>query len=89
MELKNDGFFTILLALCGGLYHWLRNNLFYYEATIMNEALYYFTKQLAALDPTDEPADPAPAEVWKEAAEVYWVRIGDRWANIVTGEFRV
>ena len=36
MELNYDGFFTILLALCGGLYHWLRNNLPYYEATIMN-----------------------------------------------------
>jgi len=55
----------------------------------MTEAWYYFTKQLAALDPADEPTNPAPAEVWKEAAEVYWVRIGSRWANIVTGEFRV
>ena len=35
MELKNDGFFTILLALCGGLYHWLRNNLPYYEAEMI------------------------------------------------------
>ena len=35
LELKNDGFFTILLALCGGLYHWLRNNLPYYEAEMI------------------------------------------------------
>jgi len=37
LELNYDGIFTILLALCGGLYHWLRNNLFYYEATIMDQ----------------------------------------------------
>jgi hypothetical protein len=55
----------------------------------MTEAWYYFTHHLARLDPTDEPADPAPAEVWKEADELYWVRIGSQWANIVTGEFRV
>jgi hypothetical protein len=55
----------------------------------MTEAWYYFTRQLAALDPTDEPDDPAPAQVWKEADELYWVRIGARWANITTGEFRV
>ena len=55
----------------------------------MTEAWYYFTTQLAALDPTDEPGDPAPAEVWKEATDVSWVRIGSRWANIITGEVRV
>lgn len=54
----------------------------------MTEAWYYFTHHLAALDPTDEPADPAPAQVWKEANELYWVRIGSRWANITTGETR-
>lgn len=54
----------------------------------MNEAWYYFTQQLAALDPRPEPTDPAPAEVWKEADSVYWVRVGPRWANIVTGEFK-
>lgn len=54
----------------------------------MNEAWYYFTKQLAALEPTREPTNPAPAEVWKEADDLYWVRIGNRWANIVTGEFK-
>jgi hypothetical protein len=54
----------------------------------MNEAWHYFTTQLAALNSADEPQNPAPAEVWKEADELYWVRIGDRWANIVTGEFR-
>jgi hypothetical protein len=57
--------------------------------TRMTEAWYYFTHHLARLDPADEPADPAPAQVWKEANELYWVRIGDRWANIITGEFRV
>ena len=60
---------------------WIRDEL-------MNEAWYYFTTQLAALDPATEPTDPAPAEVWKEVADVYWVRTGSRWANIVTGEFR-
>lgn len=55
----------------------------------MTEAWYYFTRQLPTLDPADEPDNPAPAEVWKEANELYWVRIGARWANIVTGEFRV
>ena len=35
MGVKTDGFFTILLALCGGLRHWLRNNLFYYEAEMI------------------------------------------------------
>jgi hypothetical protein len=35
----------------------------------MTEAWYYFTKQLAALDPAAEPADPAPAEVWKKLTE--------------------
>jgi hypothetical protein len=54
----------------------------------MTEAWYYFTHHLAQLAPADEPDDPAPAEVWKEADNMYWVRIGDRWANIVTGEFR-
>jgi len=52
----------------------------------MTEAWYYFTKQLAALDPAAEPNDPAPAQVWKEADGVYWVRIGSRWANIITGD---
>ena len=55
----------------------------------MTEAWYYFTKQLAALDPATEPTDPAPAQVWKEADNLYWVRIGSRWANIITGEFKV
>ena len=55
----------------------------------MTEAWYYFTHHLARLDPTDEPENPAPAQVWKEADELYWVRIGSRWANIITGEFRV
>lgn len=54
----------------------------------MIEAWYYFTRQLAALDPAKEPDNPAPAQVWKEADNVYWVRIGSRWANIETGEFR-
>ena len=54
----------------------------------MTEAWYYFTRQLAALTPADEPTNPAPAEVWKEANTVYWVRIGSQWANIVTGETR-
>ena len=40
LELNYDGIFTILLALCGGLYHWLRNNLPYYEATIMNADIF-------------------------------------------------
>ena len=35
LELMNDRILTILLALCGGLYHWLRNNLFYYEAEMI------------------------------------------------------
>ena len=35
MGVKTDGFFTILLALCGGLRHWLRNNLPYYEAEMI------------------------------------------------------
>lgn len=30
--MRNNGIFKLLLDLCGGLYHWLRNNLFYYEA---------------------------------------------------------
>jgi hypothetical protein len=55
----------------------------------MTEAWYYFTRQLVTIDPTSEPTNPAPAQVWKEANELYWVRIGARWANIVTGEFRV
>lgn len=54
----------------------------------MTEAWYYFTKQLVALDPANEPENPAPAEVWKEAENVYWCRIGNRWANIITGEFK-
>lgn len=54
----------------------------------MTEAWYYFLKHLAALDPAPEPENPAPAEVWKEANDVFWVRIGNRWANIVTGEFK-
>jgi len=54
----------------------------------MTEAWYYFTKQLAALDPATEPDNPAPAQVWKEADNLYWVWSGSRWANIVTGEFR-
>jgi hypothetical protein len=54
----------------------------------MTEAWYYFTQQLAALDPVAEPENPAPAEVWKEAENVHWCRIGNCWANIVTGEFR-
>jgi hypothetical protein len=54
----------------------------------MTEAWYYFTHHLAQLAPADEPDDPAPAEVWKEANDLYWVRIGSQWANIVTGEFR-
>ena len=55
----------------------------------MTEAWYYFTRHLARLDPTDEPDDPVPAEVWKEADNMYWARIGSQWANIITGEFRV
>jgi hypothetical protein len=88
MGRKNDGILIILSNLCRRLHHWVRDNLFYYEATIMTEAWYYFTQQLAALDPVAEPENPAPAEVWKEAENVYWCRIGNCWANIVTGEFR-
>ena len=35
LELMYDRILTILLALCGGLYHWLRNNLPYYEAEMI------------------------------------------------------
>lgn len=36
MGRENNGILIILSNLCGGLYYWLRDNLFYYEATIMN-----------------------------------------------------